>query len=80
MEVQLQLKIADGSVASSLGYESSVSSALEGIGLRIYPLHPGTQDSKQATLFRVPVPDQETADRALELLGEHEGVQRASLS
>jgi hypothetical protein len=80
MELKIQLKIADGTVASSLGYERDVSSAVEGVGLRMYPLYPGTQDSKQATMFRVPVPDQDAADRALAVLREHDGVQSAGLA
>jgi hypothetical protein len=80
MEVKVQLKIADGSVASSLGYESAVSSAVESLGLRMYPMHPGTQDSKLGTMFRVPVPDEETAERALSVLRDHEGVQSAGVA
>lgn len=80
MEVKVQLKTADGSVAGSLGYERAVSSALEEMGLRIFPVHPGTQDSKQATMFRVPVPDQGVADRAIAVLRRQDGVQSAQLS
>ena len=80
MEVNVQLKPATGSVASSLGYESAVSTALEKVGLKIYPRYPGTQDSVQATLFRVPVPDEGTAQRALEILRKQEGVQNATLA
>jgi hypothetical protein len=80
MELKIQLKIADGTVASSLGYERDVSNAVESQGLRMYPLYPGTQDSKQATMFRVPVPDQDAADRALATLREHEGVQSAGIA
>ncbi|UGS35923.1 hypothetical protein [Capillimicrobium parvum] len=80
MELKVQLKLADGSVASSLGYESAVSSSVESLGLRMYPMYPGTQDSRQGTMFRVPVPDEEAADRALALLREHEGVQSAALA
>jgi hypothetical protein len=77
LEVKIQLKPAGATVASSLGYESGVSEALESIGLRMYPAYPGTQDSKQATMFRVPVSNQQEADRALEVLRNHEGVQAA---
>jgi hypothetical protein len=80
MELKIQLKIADGTVASSLGYERDVSTAVESVGMRMYPMYPGTQDSTQATMFRVPVPDQETADRVLGALEGHDGVQRASLA
>jgi hypothetical protein len=79
MELKIQLKTADGSVASSLGYESQVDEAVKGLGLRMYPVNPGTQDSKLATLFRIPVPDEETAYRAVAVLDGHEGVQRATL-
>ena len=47
MEVHVQLKTADGSVAGSLGYESAVSRALKEAGLNLYPRYPGTQDSRQ---------------------------------
>jgi len=80
MEVSVQLKAADGSIAGSLGYESAVSRALKEAGLMLYPRHPGTQDSRQGTLFRVPVDDQESAERALALLRSTEGVERAELS
>ena len=80
MEVSVQLKTADGSIAGSLGYESAVSRALKEAGLKLYPRHPGTQDSRQGTLFRVPVDDQETGERALALLRSTEGVERAELS
>ena len=80
MEVSVQLKTADGSIAGSLGYESAVSRALKDAGLKLYPRHPGTQDSRQGTLFRVPVDDQETGERALALLRSTEGVERAELS
>jgi hypothetical protein len=80
MEVKVQLKTAQATVASSLGYETEVSTALREIGLRLYPVHPGTQDSRQATLFRVPVPDRETADRAVELLRGQGGVQSAAIA
>jgi hypothetical protein len=80
MEVSVQLKAADGTVAGSLGYESAVSRALEEAGLRLYPRHPGTQDSRQGCLFRVPVDDEATAERALALLRSTVGVERAELS
>ena len=76
MEVHVQLKTADGSVAGSLGYESAVSRALKEAGLNLYPRYPGTQDSRQGTLFRVPVEDQAGADRALDLLRSTDGVER----
>lgn len=79
MEVSVQLKAADGSIAGSLGYESAVSRALAEAGFKLYPRHPGTQDSRQGTLFRVPVDDQETAERALALLRSTEGVERAEV-
>ena len=41
VEVRVQLKTADGSVAGSLGYESAVSRALKEPGLKLYPRHPG---------------------------------------
>jgi translation elongation factor EF-1beta len=75
MEVKLQLKTASGTVAASLGYESQVDDAVKELGLRMYPINPGTQDSKEATMFYIPVADQETADRAVEALREHEGVE-----
>ena len=75
MEVKLQLKIADGSVASSLGYESKVDDAVKELGLRMYPVNPGTQDSKEATQFRIPVADEAAAQQAIEALREHEGIQ-----
>ena len=50
MEVHVQLKTADGSVAGSLGYESAVSRALKAAGLNLYPRYPGTQDSRQGTV------------------------------
>ena len=77
MEVKLQLKIANGSVASSLGYETAVDAAVKDLGLRMYPLKPGTQDSKEATLFRVPVEDPALAERLVEVLTAHEGVASA---
>ena len=80
MEVHVQLKTADGSVAGSLGYESAVSRALKADGLVLYPRYPGTQDSRQGTLFRVPVDDEETGARAIALLGSIEGVESAQLS
>ena len=80
MEVSVQLEPADGSIAGSLGYESAVSRALKQAGLTLYPRHPGTQDSRQGTLFRVPVDDQESGERALALLRSTEGVERAELS
>ena len=40
-EVRLQLKIADGTVASSLGYESQVEQVVKDLGLRMYPAKPG---------------------------------------
>jgi len=80
MEVHVQLKTADGSVAGSLGYESAVSRALKEAGLELYPRYPGTQDSRQSTLFRVPVDDQADADRALELLRSTDGVERAEIA
>ena len=79
MEVKLQLKIADGTVASSLGFESHVDEAVKELGLRMYPVNPGTQDSKEATLFRIPVADDETGRRAVDALRGHEGVQRVTL-
>ena len=80
MEVHVQLKTADGSVAGSLGYESAVSRVLKVAGLNLYPRYPGTQDSRQGTLFRVPVEDQTGADRALELLRSTDGVERAEIA
>jgi len=80
MEVHVQLKTADGSVAGSLGYGSAVSRALKEAGLELYPRYPGTQDSRQGTLFRVPVDDQADADRALELLRSTDGVERAEIA
>lgn len=80
MEVHVQLKTADGSIAGSLGYESAVSRALKEAGFKLYPRYPGTQDSRQGTLFRVPVDDQESADRAIEVLRSTDGVERADLS
>ena len=80
MEVHVQLKTADGSVAGSLGYESAVSRALKEAGLKLYPRYPGTQDSRQGTLFRVPVEDQAGADRALDLLRSTDGVERADIA
>ena len=79
MEVKVQLKTADGSIASSLGYESQVEEIVKGLGLRMYPRYPGTQDSTQATLFRIPVEDAQSAERAVEALRAHEGVQSASI-
>ena len=79
MEVKLQLKMADGTVASSLGYESEVDDAVKALGLRMYPVNPGTQDSKEATLFRIPVTDEDEARHAVEVLAAHAGVQRAGL-
>ena len=79
MEVQVQLKAADGSIAGSLGYESAVSRILKQAGLVLYPRYPGTQDSRQGTLFRVPVGDAEAGERALALLRSTEGVERAEL-
>ena len=78
MEVKLQLRIATGTVAASLGYESQVDDAVKALGLRMYPVNPGTQDSKEATLFRIPVPDAETGRRAAKALGAHAGVQSAA--
>jgi hypothetical protein len=78
-EVRLQLKIADGTVASSLGYESQVEQVVKDLGLRMYPAKPGTQDSKEATMFRIPVDDAETARRAAETLRAHEGVQSVAV-
>jgi hypothetical protein len=75
VEVTLQLKTADGTVGASLGYESQVDDAVKELGLRMYPVHPGTQDSKQATLFRIPVPDAEAGQRAAQALEGQEGVQ-----
>jgi hypothetical protein len=80
VEVHVQLKTADGSVAGSLGFESAVSRVLEEAGLKLYPRYPGTQDSRQGTLFRVPVDDQAGADRALDLLRSSEGVERADVA
>jgi len=80
VEVHVQLKTADGSVAGSLGYESAVSRALKEAGLNLYPRYPGTQDSRQGTLFRVPVEDQAGADRALDLLRSTNGVERADIA
>jgi hypothetical protein len=78
MEVKLQLKIADGTVASSLGYESQVDEAVKEFGVRMYPKNPGTQDSKEATMFYIPVKDPETGQKVLEMLQAHEGVQSAT--
>jgi hypothetical protein len=80
VEVHVQLKTADGSVGGSLGYESAVARALKAAGLILYPRYPGTQDSRQGTLFRVPVDDQAHADRALDLLRSTAGVERAELA
>ena len=80
MDVNLQLKTADGTVGASLGYESRVDDAVKGLGLRMYPLHPGTQDSKQATLFRIPVPDEEAGRGAVAALSGHEGIQSVTFS
>lgn len=79
MEVKLQLRIADGTVASSLGYESQVDDAVKELGLRMYPVNPGTQDSKEATRFRIPVPDEDSGRRAVEALRDHDGVQSVTL-
>jgi hypothetical protein len=79
MQVNVQLKTAQATVASSLGYESDISAALEGVGLRMYPAYPGTQDSKQATMYRVPIADHDEAERALGVLRGHEGVQRVDV-
>lgn len=79
MEVKVQLKIADGSVGSSLGYESHVDAAVKELGLRMYPRYPGTQDSIQGTLFRVPVEDPESAERVVEALRSHDGVQSVTI-
>ena len=76
----MEARPADGSVAGSLGYESAVSRALKEAGLKLYPRYPGTQDSRQGTLFRVPVDDQADADRALELLRSTDGVERAEIA
>jgi hypothetical protein len=80
MQVNVQLKVASGTVAASLGYESAVESALKDAGLRMYPKNPGTQDSTEACLFRVPVKDQAEADRALQVLEGHDGVERAGVA
>ena len=80
MEVHVQLKPADGSVAGSLGYESAVARALKAEGLRLYPRHPGTQDSRLGTLFRVPVDDRSAGERALAVLRATDGVQGAELA
>jgi creatinine amidohydrolase len=80
MEVKLQLKIADGTVASSLGFESEVDSAVKGLGLKMYPANPGTQDSKEATMFRIPVSDEETGRRAVDTLLVHDAVQSVRLT
>jgi hypothetical protein len=80
MEVHVQLKTADGSIAGSLGYESAVSRVLKEAGFTFYPRYPGTQDSRQGTLFRVPVDDQDSANRAIEVLRSTDGVERAYLS
>lgn len=79
MQVNLQLKTADGTVGASLGYESQVDDAVKDLGLRMYPMHPGTQDSKQATLFRIPVPDERAGRSAVDALRGHEGVQSVEL-
>ncbi|MCW2997267.1 MAG: hypothetical protein JWN65_816 [Solirubrobacterales bacterium] len=79
MEVKLQLKMADGTVRSSLGYESQVDDAVKALGLRMYPVNPGTQDSKEATMFRIPVSDEATAQQAVDALSGHEGVQAVRL-
>jgi hypothetical protein len=78
MEVNVQLKTADGSVASSLGFESQVDEVVKGLGLRMYPRYPGTQDSIQGTLFRIPVEDAQSAQRVIDALRAHDGVQSAS--
>ena len=80
MEVHVQLKTADGSVAGSLGYESAVARVLKEAGLELYPRHPGTQDSRLGTLFRVPVEDRDAAERALAILRGTDGVERAQLN
>jgi hypothetical protein len=80
MQVNVQLKVATGTVAASLGYESAVESTLKHAGLKMYPKNPGTQDSMEACLFRVPVRDQDEADRALALLRDHEGVERVGVA
>jgi hypothetical protein len=79
MDVRVQLKAADGSVAGSLGYESAVARVLEGAGLNLYPRHPGTQDSRLGTLFRVPVGDRDAADRVLALLRDSAGVEHVEV-
>ena len=80
MEVHVQLKTADGSIAGSLGYESAVSRVCKAAGFKLYPQFPGTQDSRQGALFRVPVEDQESAERAIALLSATDGVERAALA
>jgi hypothetical protein len=80
VQVHVQLRTADGSVAGSLGYESAVARVLKEAGFRLYPRHPGTQDSRLGTLFRVPVDYEETGARAIALLGSIEGVESAQLS
>jgi hypothetical protein len=80
MEVHVQLRTADGSIAGSLGYASAVSRVLKEAGFRLYPRYPGTQDSRQGTLFRVPVDDEPAAERAIALLRATEGVESAQLS
>jgi hypothetical protein len=79
VDVHVQLRTADGTIAGSLGYESAVSRALKEAGFTLYPRYPGTQDSRQGTLFRVPVDDQDGVDRALALLRSTDGVERAEL-
>jgi hypothetical protein len=80
MEVHVQLSAADGSIAGSLGFESAVSRVLKEAGFTLYPRYPGTQDSRQGTLFRVPVEDDEAADRAIALLRSTDGVASAQLA
>jgi hypothetical protein len=80
VDVHVQLRTADGSIAGSLGYESAVARALKAEGFALYPQHPGTQDSRLGTLFRVPVADGQAAERALALLRATPGVERAELA
>ena len=79
MEVKVQLKAADGSVAGTLGYESQVESLVKRLGLRMYPRFPGTQDSTQGTLFRIPVTDAASARAAVDALRDHHGVESVSV-
>jgi len=74
MQVNVQLQTASGTVAASFGYESAVEEVVKDLGLKMYPKYPGTQDSKQGTMFYIPVEDEATANKAVEVLRQHEGV------